>query len=306
MKHYKNISVQDISWVKSNRMILEKIKGVDNLYYPEALLELIDLVTELEMRHSPYLIIGHSSNTLFLPSFHIDNIICTLHLRHWEETESHIVCDCGVSVSSLAKKMVKKGYIGFEGLTDLPGTIASAVYGNCGCRGCSINSLVDYFTLLLPSGEIRHLSPSDLHPTYRSTALKRGDVRGVIMQVFLKIERGDRTELEQKAEDHHRTRMREQPPAANNLGTTFVLGQPNLLGRLCCFAMRVIRLWAGSDVASYAWLLRLLGKGRFAPYTWRVERYLFYDAKAHLLFGHYMKFVKRLYPKAQLEIEIRK
>ena len=48
MKHYKNISVQDISWVKSNRRILEKIKGVDNLYYPETLFELIDLVAELE------------------------------------------------------------------------------------------------------------------------------------------------------------------------------------------------------------------------------------------------------------------
>lgn len=306
MKHYDNVSVQDISWVKSNRRILEPVKGVKNLYFPENLPELENLVRELESAQSQYLVIGQSSNTLFLPTFKIDNLICTLHLKHWEETESHIVCDCGVSVSLLSKRMVKKGYVGFEGLTDLPGTIASAVYGNCGCRGCSVNSLVDYFTILLPSGEIRRMSPSDLHPTYRSTALKRGDMRGVILQVFLKIKRGDKAELEQTAEEHHRIRLREQPSAANNLGTTFVLGNPNLWGRFCNFAMRMIRRWAGNDVASYACLLKLIGKRHFAPYTWRVDRYMFYDEEAHLLFDRYVEFVRSMYPEAQLEIEIRK
>ena len=49
-------------------------------------------------------------------------------------------------------EMIKAGYVGFEGLTDLPGTIAGAVYGNSGCRHCSINELVTDIELLTDDG----------------------------------------------------------------------------------------------------------------------------------------------------------
>lgn len=175
MKQYNDVSAQDISWVKSNRNVLGPIKGIRHLFYPESMQELVALVEELRAAGSPYLVIGYSSNTLFLPSFRIDNVISTKYLNHWEETETHIVCQCGVSVSLLSKEMVRKGYAGFEGLTDLPGTLAAAVYGNCGCRGCSVLSLVDHFTLLLPDGRTECQTPQNINPTLKSTALKRGE-----------------------------------------------------------------------------------------------------------------------------------
>lgn len=305
MKQYNDISAQDISWVKSNKSVLEPIKGIRHLYYPESMSELTGLVGEFEAAQSPYLIIGWSSNTLFLPSFKMDNVICTKHLKHWEETDTHIVCDCGVNVSQLSKEMVRKGYVGFEGLTDLPGTIAAAVYGNCGCRGCSVNGLVDYFTLLSASGETLRLTPQDLQPAYRSTSLKRGEKSGVILQVYLKKNKGDAEELEKTAQRNHQIRLQRQPSGANNLGTTFVLGNPNLKGRICAFVERKLRRWTKDDVASFSCMLKLIGKGRFAPYTYRNDRYMFLDEKAHELFPRYVKFIRSIYPKAQLEIEIR-
>lgn len=305
MKQYNDISAQEISWVKSNKAALGSTKGVKHLYYPESMSELEALVRELDRGRHPYLVIGWSSNTLFLPSYKIDNVICIKHLKHWEETDTHIVCDCGVNISSLSKEMVKKGYIGFEGLTDLPGTVAAAVYGNCGCRGCSVNSLVDYFTLLLPSGEIKRLTPQDLQLSYRSSTLKRGETKGVILQVFMKINRGNAEELSRIAEKNHQIRMQRQPSPANNLGTTFVLGNPNLAGRMCNFLERWLQRWTKNDVTSFSCLLKILGKGRFAPYTYRKERYMFLDEKSHVLFPKYVKFIKGLYPEAQLEIEIR-
>ena len=306
MKQSSNVSAQDISWVKSNKRVLEPIKGISNLYYPESIGELENLVRKLEAEHSPYMLLGWSSNTLFLPSFRMENVVCTRYLKGWTETATHIVCECGVNVSALSKEMVRKGYVGFEGLTDLPGTVAAAVYGNCGCRGCSVNALVDYFTMLLPSGKTERLTPEDLRLKYRSTSLKRGETRGVILQVYLKINRGDAGELMKKAEANHQVRLKMQPSPANNLGTTFVLGQPNLFGKVCSRLNRWLRHLAGNDVASYARLLKMLGKGRFAPYTYRAERYMFLDERAHELFPQYVDFVKRMFPDAHLEIEIRK
>lgn len=305
MKCYEDISVQKISWIKSNKRILEAVNGIRHLYYPESMAELTDLIREMDNNHCQYIVIGQSSNTLFLPSFNIDTVVCTTNLKHWEERETHIVCDCGVNVSLLAKSMVEKGYVGFEGLTDLPGTIAAAVYGNCGCRSCSVNELVDFFTMLMPSGEIRRVTPSELHLAYRSTALKRGEMQGVILQIYLKIQKGDAEELRRKAFENHRFRQKTQPSAANNLGTTFILGRANLTGRIYNFAGRILRCFIRNEVKVFACLLYLSGKGRFAQYTWRIERYMFLDERAHRLFPEYVQFVNRLYPEAQLEIEIR-
>ena len=244
MKQYNEVSVQDISWVKSNKRVLESIKGIKHLFYPECLSELEELVKKFNTTHTHYLVIGYSSNTLFLPSYKIDNVICIKHLRHWEETDTHIVCDCGVNVSSLSKEMVVKGYVGFEGLTDLPGTVAAAIYGNCGCRGCSVNSLVDYFTLLLPSGKIECMTPQNLQLKYRSTALKREEIKGVILQAYLKKEKGNAEELTKTAQRNHQIRLERQPSAANNLGTTFVLGRPNIRGKMC----NIIERWLSMDL----------------------------------------------------------
>ena len=155
MKILHNVSPQQISWVKSNKDRLEKNTSIANLYYPETTSELLDLLHNFRNSNQVFDIIGHSSNTLFLPSYKCDNLICTKELKSWHETDETIVCDCGVNVANLSKQMVAKGYVGFEGLTDLPGTIAAGVYGNCGCRGCSVNGLVQSFQLLLPDGSIK-------------------------------------------------------------------------------------------------------------------------------------------------------
>ena len=74
MKTYENISAQRISWIKSNKRILETKTGIKKLYYPETLDELRDLVIKLNNNHEQYDIIGYSSNTLFLPSYAADNL----------------------------------------------------------------------------------------------------------------------------------------------------------------------------------------------------------------------------------------
>lgn len=305
MKHYHNISVQHISWVKSNKSLLEPIKGIKNLYYPENLSELEQLITSFIKESRPFLIIGFSSNTLFLPTFSIENVVCTKYLNHWEEKDGFIICDCGVSVSSLAKKMVEKGYIGFEGLTDLPGTIGAGIYGNCGCRGCSVNSIVEYFTLLCPSGDIVSLTPKELALQYRSTKLKRKEMKGVILRAYIRIKKGDKKELIEIAEKNHQIRKKNQPSPANNLGTTFLCKKPTIKGLLYKVVERGLRLFTHNDVVSYSLFLQFIGKNTFVPYTHRLNRYMFLDAKAHVIFPLYVEFVKNLYKETQLEIEIR-
>ena len=157
MKIYNNVSAQKVSWVKSNKKKLEERNSqIENLYYPENLEEFLDLIGKIRSKGEVFELIGYSSNTFFLPSYSVKHLICTKLLNKWYETDEMIVCDCGVNVATLSKEMVNKGYVGFEGLTDLPGTLGAAVYGNCGCRNCSVNDILEKITMLLPNGNVRN------------------------------------------------------------------------------------------------------------------------------------------------------
>lgn len=309
MKVLHNVSVQQISWVKSNKEILEPVLGIQNLYYPENLKDLKSLIEEIRSKHESFDIIGYSSNTLFLPSYQAQHVICTKKIDKWTETDGEIICDCGVPVSKLSKWAIGKGYVGFEGLTDLPGTVAAAVYGNCGCRGCSVNSIVRSFTLLDSNNEIKECTVDDLKLNYRSTALKRGELIGTILQVILYKNQGDAKELMAVAEKNHQIRKAQQPSGFNNLGTTINGGSHlTFKGKLFRILEHIIRLIPGKNNPrqSFPVLLRITGNSKFIPYVYYWNRYMFINKVSHDLFNDYYSFICTLYKDARLEIEIKK
>ena len=309
MKLLHNISPYSISWIKSNKDAFEKEGNViKNLYYPETQRELIDLLREMYSSGKDFSVIGCSSNTLFLPSYSAENVVCTTELNTWVETDDTIVCECGVNVPVLSRRMVEKGVVGFEGMTDLPGTIASGVYGNCGCRGCSVLSLLQEFKLMSEDGEIRTLHTQDLKAEYRSTSLKRGELKGVIIEVVLRKTSGDADDLKKKAAENHEYRRTHQPSAANNLGTTFNGGNVRTAkGCLYGFIEKLIAVTSPSKSAraKNAKLLKLVGQSKFIPYVYCWNRYMFLDAESHMIFQEYFDFLKSLYKDVRLEIEIK-
>ena len=176
MKVRNNIPVYKISWLRYAD------GGTIGTYYePENREELLNLCKHLYKEGKTFDIIGHTSNIYFLPSYSVDILVSTRKVKETTEEDKYIIADCGVSVSSLARQMVKKGIKGFEGLIDLPGTVAASVYGNASCYGCSINSLLESFQLLTPDGEIKTLHTGDLKLSKRSTSLKRNEMGGVIL-----------------------------------------------------------------------------------------------------------------------------
>ncbi len=308
MKVKYNVSLQEISWVKSNQKAFEQESClIPNVYYPDTLEEFYNLIVKFNRNGEEYLLIGYSSNTLFLPSYKIDNVIVTRMLNHWTETEDEIICECGVNVSQLAHRMVERGNAGFEGLTDLPGTVAAAVYGNCGCRNCSVNALLNSIDIISKENRISTLTREELDCSYRSTALKRGEINGVILSVRLQKVIGDSEELKIIAEKNHQIRREQQPSGVNNLGTTFVGGSLTIKGKLFYAVERMMMVITKSRDRrkTFPMTLKLMGQGKFAPYVYYWNRYMFLDEKSHLLFFSYYKFLQSLYKDIQLEIEIR-
>ena len=283
VKH--NISLQQLSWVKSNKQAFDADGFlVPNVYYPESIEELKTLTLELLKNKQKFLVLGYSSNTLFLPSYRINNIIVTKKLCSWKETSNTIICECGLAVTKLAKAMVKKGYEGFEGLTDLPGTIAAAVYGNCGCRNCSVNALLSKITFFnIRDGKIYDILPTELNLSYRCSVIKRGELSGVILTVELVKKVGNVGRLKALAEENHQIRLKHQPTGVNNLGTTFIGGHKKTFkGKIFTLVEYIIRLFLKDTRKSYPILLMIMGKRKYVPYIYYWNRYMFNDLKLEI------------------------
>lgn len=310
MKEYKDVSAQSVSWLKSNRIALERNQNaIKHLLYPENTEEFSKLILNLYREKKSFDLIGWSSNTLFMPTYQIDYLVCTKLINQWHETDNEIICDCGVPVSKLARTCVEKGYKGYYGLIELPGTIAAAVYGNCGCYDCTVMELVRYVELLTPNGNIVHITPHDMNPQVRSTALKSGKLRGTIINVALKKDLGNREEEIEKSKQVQRIRHATQPNGVNNLGSTFVLGKTlSSHGHKYYSIKGIIQKCLHINNRSFlqAMTLALMGGYRFTPYLFDLGRWMFRDNKSYDLLFEYEKFIKKMFPDAHFEIEIRK
>lgn len=309
----EDVSLQSISWVKSNKIELTKptTGKVEKLYFPENRDELKELANSLFKEEGHVEIIAYSSNTYFTPSYHTKNMICTKKLNHYEINNGELICEPGVRVGEIAKYCISQGYAGFEGLVDLPGSLASAVYGNCGCFGYLINDKLKYFELLTPKGELLNYTVKELDLKFRSTTLKTGLLTGVITKVVLDVsERSNPIELKKKADDIHVERKKTQPEAANNLGTTILINTDfttTLKGKLFNRVWRLFNAKYPSmdGVKALKITFTLFGKRKFNKYIWNIYRFMFYDEKSHSIFFEYINFIKDIYPDSHLEIEIK-
>lgn len=304
-----NIHVYDVSW-------LNHCDGgiINNFFEPESLQELKELCMSFNVNHEDFDLIGHTSNIYFLPSFSSKNMVTTRKLKKYEVRDSEIYCECGVSVSKLARDMVDEGVQGFEGLVDLPGTIGAAVYGNAGCFGCSITSLLLSVDLLLPNGEVKTLSPKELSFSKRSSVLKRKELSGVILSVRLHKRCADKVMLQKKAEEYRNIRKKTQPGPKDNLGSIFSnRGKPRLRFKIAVllanFLSFICMFWLGDKenkkLCKKTVLFTLLGAKHLEPYVYGWNRFIWRDCESHDIFWDFVRYHKKFFTSSEFEIEIK-
>ena len=304
----ENISVYDICW-------LSYAKGgiVKKFYEPENKEELATLCRKLYKNNEEFLIIGHTSNIYFTPNYHTNIIVSTRKVKEVEILDDAIIVDCGVSVKKLSRRMVDMGINGFSGLIDLPGTVGAAVYGNASCFSCSITSLLTSAELLQPNGNIVELKPDDFKFLNRSSALKRGELGGVLLSLTLIKEKGDVKLIKARAEETHKLRKMNQPAPQGTLGSIFAdEGKPTSINRIITCVTKlyelVLTIIGCKDVQTKRkhLMFTLLNATDVEPYVHHWDCYHWSDEQSHVLFWKYVNLHKRMFTKSDFEIEIKK
>jgi UDP-N-acetylmuramate dehydrogenase len=147
-----------------------------------------------------------------------------------EGEQPKVYAESGVVLSNLANRCALKGLAGLEWAATVPGTVGGAVYGNAGAFGGDVARTLLSADVLTPTGRERW-NTDKLGYGYRTSILKRGERRAVILGAELRLEAGDPVEIAAKIAEFSESRKATQPPGAS-MGSTFKNPPDDYAGRL--------------------------------------------------------------------------
>jgi UDP-N-acetylmuramate dehydrogenase len=141
-----------------------------------------------------------------------------------------VKCESGVVFSNLANRCASKGYAGLEWGATVPGTIGGAVYGNAGAFGGDVAGNLICAELLTKNGREK-FSVGQMGYGYRTSVLKRGEIKGIILSAELTLKNATKEEVAVKIEEFSARRKSTQPPGAS-MGSMFKNPVGDYAGRL--------------------------------------------------------------------------
>jgi UDP-N-acetylmuramate dehydrogenase len=180
--------------------------------YAEDIDDIIKSISFCDNNRLPYYVIGRGSNVLFLDDGFNGMVITTERLDRIEVDENIILVQAGASLEDVINRSKIESLSGLESLIGIPGTVGGAVVMNAGAYGCEIGGFVSAVSVIR-RGDIIQLK--DFNFGYRDSSLKGK----IILDVTLKLNRGNRDKIETKMHEVLKTRMKNLPQLPDNIGT---------------------------------------------------------------------------------------
>ena len=301
----QNIPLSSKTWIKTG--------GVCSFWIAPLIVEhLTEVCRFLYKNNLDFGIVGQTSNIFFHSTYNPQVIVSTAKVNGYSIEGNTLSCDCGCNVMKLAKEMLTEGYAGFYGLVGLPGTVASAVVNNAGCFDCSISEMLISAEVLMPDGTITTFKKEDFGYEKRSSKFKRGEVKGIVLSVKLKLQKAVNIDEEyKKSEETKIYRKTQQEGPAKNLGSVFAVRimRRNLRNNIVKAAMRVLPTLLRKEpryIQKKAILL-LYGYCELDSYCSdrQINTFIWKDENAEPMFIRYKELMNKVYDNPIIEIEER-
>ena len=194
----------------------------------DELLAAVSAARELEL---PFRIFGGLTNCL-LPDAGLCGVVILNRARRARfEADNRLYVEAGVSLASLARQAVQRGWDGLTWAVNLPGTVGGALVNNAGAFGGEIAAVLVSAEVLGPEGRVQEVGVDWFHFGYRSSRLQEGGADGIVLAAVFQLRPGDAEQLQAQAAEYTARRRRTQP-AGRSLGSTFKNPPGDYAGRL--------------------------------------------------------------------------
>ncbi len=194
--------------------------------------ELARMVKLLWKRELPFIILGGGSNVL-VSDRGVRGVVILNRAKgvkfHLGDQPS-VTAESGVVFSNLANRCASKGLAGLEWAATVPGTVGGAVYGNAGAFGGDMAGNLIRAQLLTENGS-ETFTVEQMGYGYRTSVLKRGEVKAVVLSAELALKNSTKEEVTVKIQQFSAHRKATQPPGAS-MGSMFKNPPGDYAGRL--------------------------------------------------------------------------
>lgn len=302
----ENVPLSKKTWIKTG--------GICNYWIsPNTIPKLEKLCRYLYKKDYKFEIVGQTSNIFFYSSYNPQIVVSTIGIKNYVIAGDVLTCDCGCNVAKISRECISLGYAGFSGLTSLPGTVASAAINNAGCFGCSISSMLVSANLLMSDGSIREITRNEFKYQKRTSAFKKGELKGVLLSLKLKLTRSISIEDEfKKSEAAKEYRKQKQEGPIKNLGSVFAKlhKKSNIKNIIIFIIAKIVTLLhiSHSQRLKKKMLLMFYGYVDLDRYISdkQINTFIWRDADAETKFVRYKEFMSHVYDNLVQEIEERK
>lgn len=188
-------------------------------YYMEPLDkdDLVRLVTYLQEKTIPFVLIGNGSN-LLVSDEGVRSAVINLErgLSKLSADGNTVTAEAGVRMARFVDFCIQRGLRGVEMLPGIPGTIGGAVIMNAGAYGGEIS---DYLVEVevLRDGKILRVKKEDAGFAYR----RSGFYRDIVLSALFQLPSGDKAELMKLRRELLIKRNQSQPLNFPNSGSVF-------------------------------------------------------------------------------------
>lgn len=170
----------------------------------------------------PVTIIGNGTN-LLIKDGGIKGFVLKLELKDFKikrnTNEILITVESGMSVASLSAIALKEELSGLEFLSGIPGTIGGAVRMNAGAYGSEMKDIVVKSKVMSYDGKIKTFNLAEHNFSYRNSTFSNNEF--IILETTLKLQKGNKQEIENKINEYALARKSSQPLEYPNAGSTF-------------------------------------------------------------------------------------
>ncbi len=198
-----------------------KIGGpADVLLLPQNIDEVIAVYHFLKQQQIAITWIGNGSNILVSDKgirgavIKIAENMSDVHLDGEKLTVS-----AGALLWDVSKIAVDNCLTGFEFACGIPGTIGGAAFMNAGAYDGEMKQVTKAVTVLTKDGKVKRLTGDDLQFRYRGSSIQ--DNGHIVLEVELKLKKGDKSVIDATIADLTERRESKQPLELPSAGSTF-------------------------------------------------------------------------------------
>ena len=201
------------------------------IIYPKNVTKLVQLCRLIKKYQLPFMILGNGTNVLFSDKAY-EGVIIKLDMFNLIEFMGNKVrVQAGASLMRVASMAARRGLTGLEFASGIPGTVGGAIYMNAGAYKSDMGYIVQNVTVLTPDLRIINMTNKEMDFHYRSSYLQQHPGY-ICLEAILKLEYGDRKEIEKVNKDRKARRLVSQPLEYPSAGSVFRNPEGQYAGKL--------------------------------------------------------------------------